>query len=167
MLDYFLEIEGVRGDSNADGYEGQIEVTDWSWSQTANISSESGAASERRLAVDPMRISKWADRATPRLMLACANGEQFERVILRCIRNVPIRTDVLRITLTEAEISSYAVNGPASNVVKDQPPNVDRPREEIGFSFRRIEFETTELRPDGTLAGFIRTGWDTRLNEPC
>jgi len=92
-------------------------------------------------------------------MLACASRQFFPRAILTCLRSGATPFELLRVTMSDLQISSYRAGVTAESG--------DQPFEEIGITFARIEFESTELRADGTEAGVIRSGWDIRANQSC
>ncbi len=159
MFEYFLAIEGIPGESTAADFETQIEVRRWAWDEEFPPATRPDSVERPALKMGLLKVEKSVDKATPKLMLACASRQTFPGAVLTC-RKVDTRAaDLLRVTLTELQICYYCAGGAAGSE--------ERPSEEIRISFGRIEFETTELRPDGTAAGVIRSGWDVRADESC
>jgi type VI secretion system secreted protein Hcp len=160
MFEYFLAIDGIPGESTAKDFERQIEVQRWSWSQEFPPAMRAESEEQRpALTVGPLRVAKSVDKATPKLMVACSSRQIFPRAVLTCRSTGEREVDLLRMTLSDLQISSYGASGMGGTE--------ERPAEEIGITFGRIEFETTELRADGTAAGVIRSGWDVRADEFC
>ena len=76
-VDVFLKIKGIPGESADSKHKGEIDVLSYSWgiSQTGTMSYGGGGGAGKANFSDfsfMMRMNK----ATPKLMQACANGSQ-------------------------------------------------------------------------------------------
>ena len=78
--------------------------------------------------------------ASPKLMLACANGQIFSSAVIAGQRLDGPQYQFVTITLSNVSITSYQ---PRSN-------GSDLPTESISLSFTRIRMEYVPLNPDGT-----------------
>jgi type VI secretion system secreted protein Hcp len=160
MLDYFLSIDGIPGDCTERGFEGQIVVAAWSWKEEFDPTVAPPSGSPIPLRVSPLVVSKRFDRATPKLMLACASRQPLGRAVLSCVTAGGVKPTVLRVTLTNLHISSYQARG-------GDDPEDSSVWEDCGLAFESIELEFTELRPNGAAAGVVRGGWNVRTDQSC
>lgn len=80
--DVFLKVEGMPGDTNQRGFEGQITVN----GASMNVSSftmpdpEGFADQVRTTSVGPIYITKTPDRSSPKLMVAAVEGAPLGRI---------------------------------------------------------------------------------------
>lgn len=157
MADYFLHLDGIPGDCQEPGYQGQIAVVNWSWKQESH-EQDARPGQLPPLEPQPLVVSKRIDKATPKLMLACSRREILSFATLTCLRSGEARSLLLRVAMSEVRVTDYQITAP--------PPD-NEPTEIVGISFERVEFETTELRPfDGSIVGMIRAGWNLKADQP-
>ena len=83
-VDAYLEIEGIKGESQDDKHRDWIEISSFSWgtSHAANIGSATSGAGAGKVALQDLHFTKTVDKASPVLMLACANGKHFPTVTI-------------------------------------------------------------------------------------
>jgi type VI secretion system secreted protein Hcp len=84
-VDVFLKIKGIPGESADGAHKDEIDVLSYSWgiSQTGTMSYGGGGGAGKANFGDfnfMMRMNK----ATPKLMNACATGEHIGDAILSC-----------------------------------------------------------------------------------
>jgi type VI secretion system secreted protein Hcp len=126
-VDYFLKIDGVEGESYESGREGSIDILSWSWGFSRN------SGTEGELSFDTLVLRKAADKSTPKLMEACAQGLLLPAVQLISRRvGADRKAEYLKITMEDVLISSYQTGGSSGDVV---------PTDQISFNFSKIEFE--------------------------
>src|SRR5688500_271126 len=83
-VDMFLKIEGGPEGESRDKAKGkEIDVLAWSWgvsnSGSAHVGGGMGAGKAN---VQDISLTKYIDKASPDLMLACCNGKHFTSAIL-------------------------------------------------------------------------------------
>jgi type VI secretion system secreted protein Hcp len=98
-----------------------------------------------------MRVNK----ASPKLFLACANGEHIKTAVLTCRKAGKDQQEYLKWTFSNVIVSSYQTGGSGGNVV---------PVDQISLNFTKVETEYKAQKPDGTLEGPIKTGYDVKAN---
>jgi type VI secretion system Hcp family effector len=136
--DYYLKIKGIDGEAA----DRSIALTGYAWDSRADVGrfteytapreAASGMASGRRMH-KPLTIVKEVDKASPKLMEACAKGTHLGDV------EVWSREDgqtTLRYTLQDAIISSYSISGPSESS--------PRPVESVSFSYAQIKLGPME-----------------------
>src|SRR5687768_16114168 len=107
----FLKLDGLLGESQVPGHEGEIGIQSFSFgaSQTG-IREAGGRASARRSSLSPITITKFVDKSSPNLFLACALGTHINTAVL-AVRKGGDTQDFLVITLSDVLISSYNGGG--------------------------------------------------------
>jgi len=147
VVDYFLKIDGIAGESQDSRHKGEIEVESFSWGETTGAS---------RVNIQDFHIVKQIDKASPLLMLAAASGQHFKSAVLTAQRPGQQPQELLTFNLADLMVSSYQVAGSA-----EQPLPVDQ----VSFSFGRIEITYRPQRSDGTLDAPVTAGWDVKANR--
>lgn len=135
-VDYFLKIDGIEGESTADGHKGEIEIQSFSWGVTRSPGSSSPVL------VD-ISVAKGIDKSSTKLMEVCARGQHIPKAVLTC-RKAGGGADYYKVTLENVLISSYQTGGSSSDVV---------PTDQISFNFTKIEFEYQPLDAAGGPSG--------------
>lgn len=159
-FDAYLQIEGIQGESLDNEHQNWIEVLQYNYdayqSASATASSAGGAASERAKLSD-FQITKFVDRASPKLYESCCAGQHFKRIVFHVNRAGGKQLRYLEITLEEVIISSVTGNGASAG---------DLPLETVRFNFGRIKFNYIQQKRDnGTGSGNIAGGWDRIANK--
>src|SRR5947207_307763 len=72
--DVFLEIDGIPGESQAEGFQGAIEVESFSWEVTSNAGGgRGGGGGAGKARFSDFTIRKHFDQSSPALFLRAAN----------------------------------------------------------------------------------------------
>jgi len=93
-------------------------------------------------------------KASPKLFLACANGQHIPKAILTARKAGKDQQDYLKVTFSDLLISSYQTSG-----------NADAnhlPLDQLSFNFTKVEVEYKEQKIDGTLGGAIKGSYDLK-----
>lgn len=156
-IDYFLDIDGIEGESTDERHAGEIDVTAFQWGVAhTGGSGAGGAAGTGKADPDEFLVLKQVDRSSPRLLVACAAGQRFSTAVLSA-RKGGSRQDFLTYTLRDVGISRYDTEGDDA----DELPLID----EIGLRFAVIEISYRPQRPDGSLGTAVVAGYDFRRNR--
>ena len=155
MVDYFLKLDGIPGEANDKTHKGEIEVESFSWGehQTGTASAGSGQGAGKVQMQDfhfVMRVNK----ASPKLMLYCANGQPIKTAILTCRKAGKDQQEYLKVTFTDLLVSSYQTGGSGGAAVV--------PMDQISLNFTKVEMEYKEQKPDGSLGGAIKAFVDLK-----
>jgi len=156
----FLEISTIPGSSIDLAHNNQIEIEEFSWSETQSGSIHEGAGASQAEMEDFQFIFEMDPKASPKLFYACANGEVLESAVLsvRTIGEQP--KDFLMVTFSDVRISSFQTLG---NTYQGQHP-IDA----ITIEYSRIRFVYTEISPStGQIEGTNSACWDLHSNTPC
>ena len=155
-VDYFLKIAGIEGESPDAKHKNEIQLESWSWGETQQgAHAAGGGGGAGKVAMQDFHFVMKVNKATPKLMLACANGEHIKDAVLSVRKAGKEQQDYLKITLSDLLVSSYQTGGSHGDVV---------PSDQIALNFSKIEFEYKEQKPDGTLGSAVKSGYDLKKN---
>jgi type VI secretion system secreted protein Hcp len=156
QVDYFLKIDGVDGESEDATHPGEIDVLSWSWGETNSGShGAGGGGGAGKVAMQDFHFVMKVNKASPKLMLSCADGSHLTSAVLTCRRAGTEQQEYLVITFTDCLVSSYQTGGSQGDVV---------PVDQISLNYGKLEFSYKPQKPDGSLGGAIKTGWDVKKN---
>ena len=157
QVDYFLDIEGVPGESLDAKHKDEIDVESWSWGATQVVGTiGGGGGSAGRVSIQDFNFVARTSKASPLLFLSCASGKHLETAVLTARKSGGQQVEFLTLTLTDVLVSSYQTAGSetADTVPMDQ----------VSLNFTKIKFEYKVQNPDGTLGAPISAGWDIKAN---
>ncbi len=160
-VDMFLKIEGLPGESTDERHKDEIEVLSYSWSvhQPRTVSASShGSLTAERAEFNDFVVVKALDKASPKLALACANGEHFPAIRMEICRAGGDKQPYMEYKMTDVIVTSLRPGGSGDGEAV--------PLEEVSFNYGKIEWKYTKLDPHGGKpAGNIAAGWDLKLNR--
>lgn len=153
-VDYFLKIDGIEGESQDKSHKNEIQLQSWSWGETnAGSMSFGGGGGSGKVSMQDFHFVMSANKATPKLVLACASGEHIKSAILTCRKAGKEQQEFLKYTFTDILISSYQTSGS------------DSPVEQVSFNFTKIQVDYKEQKADGTLAGALTKWYDLKKQQ--
>ena len=154
--DYFLKIEGIDGESTDDKHKNEIEILSYSWGETqAGTYGAGGGGGAGKVSMNDFSFTMLANKASPKLMLACATGDHIKSAKLTLRKAGGEQQEYMTITFTDLLVSSYQTGGGGGEI----------PAESISLNFGKVEFEYKPQKPDGTLDSPIKTGYDLKANK--
>ncbi len=158
LVDFFLKIEGIDGESADAKHKGEIDLESWSWGEVQGGTHHAGGGGGAgKVQMHDFSIVKKVDKGSPKLMLACASGEHLKKATLTCRKAGKDQQEFLKITMTDVLVSSFQTGGHGhSDVI---------PTDQISLNFAKIEFDYKEQKADGTLGGSVKAGWDAKANK--
>jgi type VI secretion system secreted protein Hcp len=158
IADFFLKIDGIDGEAQDAKHKNEIDVLSWSLGVINSGSMASlGGGGSGKCKYDDASFVMYANKASPKLKLACANGEHFKKAVLTCRKAGKDPHEFLKYTFSDCIVSSFHQGGASSADVI--------PTDQITLNFGKIEVEYKEQKPDGTGGGVIKTGWDVKGNK--
>ena len=154
-VDYFLKIDGIKGESHDDKHKDEIQLESWSFgeSNTGTFAAGGGGGGGKG-AMQDFHFVKRIDKAGPKLFQACATGEHIGNALLTCRKAGKEQQEYLKVTFTDILVSSYQTSG--SGTASDVP------MDQISLNFTKVEIEYKEQKADGTLGGAIKAFYDMK-----
>jgi type VI secretion system secreted protein Hcp len=156
-VDYFLQIDGIPGESTDAGHPNTIEVWSFSFGVKNPPTFTAGAGSAAGKATfSEISFTKKVDRSSPLFYLHCVQGKRIPKAILYGATRGEGGDDVYTITLEDVLVSSIQT-GAASDGGAD---------ESLALNFTKFHVSYRQQLPDGSLGDPVRFGWDLVANGP-
>jgi type VI secretion system secreted protein Hcp len=157
-VDYFLKIDGIEGESQDGKHKGEIDLLSWSWGETqTGTHAGGGGGGAGKVAMQDFHFVMNVNKATPKLILACASGEHIPKAVLTCRKAGKEQQEFLKYTFSDLLISSYQTGGAGAGDIV--------PTEQVSLNYTKMEVEYKEQKPDGSLGGAVKAGWDLKKNQ--
>jgi type VI secretion system secreted protein Hcp len=159
-VDYFLDIDGVQGESKDEAHKNKIPVMSFSWgaSQPGNFGRGSGGSSGKASFTN-FSFTMQSSKATPKLMQACASGKHIAEAKLYCRKSTGDggQQDYMIWTMKPVIVSSYSTGGSAGAEV---------PIDSVSLNYGAVNIE---YKMQGDTAGTLTTAgtfkWDITKNK--
>jgi type VI secretion system secreted protein Hcp len=158
QVDYFLKLEGIDGESTDDKHKGEIDLESWSWgeSNSGSFATGGGGGAGKVVMQDFHGVQKLS-KASPNLMIACATGQHIKKAVLTARKAGGKQEDYFTITMSDVMVSSYQTGGAQNSDIV--------PTDQFSINFSKIEFEYKEQKPDGSMGGAVKQGYDVKANK--
>jgi type VI secretion system secreted protein Hcp len=158
QVDYFLKLAGIDGEATDHKHKGEIDVESFSWGETnSGTHAGGGGGGAGKVSMQDFHFVMKASKASPKLMLACATGEHIKDGTLVCRKAGTDQQEFMTIKMSDLLVSSYQTGGSANGGVV--------PMDQVSLNYSKIEFEYKEQKPDGSLGGAIKAGYDLKANK--
>ena len=156
VVDFFLKIEGIDGESTDDKHKGEIQLTSFSWgmSNPGSLSSAGGGAGAGKSVAQDFHFASPSSKASPKLMMECASGKHIQSAVLSVVSGRS-RDAFYKITLTNVLISSFQTGGGEAANGNDQVP-----QDQVSLNFAAISFEYRSQGPTGAQVPPVVGSWD-------
>lgn len=158
LVDYFLKIKDIEGESGDAKHKNEIQLESWSWGETqTGASGYGGGGGAGKVQMQDFHFTMKANKASPKLMLHCAIGKHIPEAVLTCRKAGGKQEPFYIFTFSELLISSYQTGGAgASDVI---------PMEQISFNFTKIKVEYKMQNADGSVTPAGSAGYDLKKQE--
>lgn len=156
-VDYFLKLDGFEGESHDDKHKNEIDVESWSWGESqAGTHSGGGGGGAGKVSMQDFHFVQRINKASPKLMLACATGQHIKSAVLTCRKAGEKQQEFFIIKFSDLLVSSYQTGGSSHGDVV--------PTDQISLNYSKIEFEYKMQKTDGTLDSPVKAGYDLKKN---
>jgi type VI secretion system secreted protein Hcp len=153
-VDYFLKLDGIKGESTASGHEGEIELVSFSWGVTREVTAGSSEG-DLKAKFEDLGVVKFQDKSSTKLFLASASSKVIDKVVLTGIRTDLAGQQFMKIELEKVVVSSFIESSSTGEL----------PTENVKLNFEKIELIYRPTNPDGSLGTPFRAGWDVAANK--
>lgn len=141
-VDMFLKCTDLPGESVDSVYKGFIDVLAWSWGMSQSGTTHAGpGAGAGKVNVQDLSLTKWVDKASPKLQLFCCNGKHIKEALLVVRKAGEHPLEYIKITMSDIIISSVSTGGSGGE---------DRLTENVALNFATVKFEYTPQKIDGS-----------------
>ena len=158
IVDYFLKIDGIDGESLAKKHEKEIEVESFSWGETqAGTAGQGGGQGAGRVSIQDFHLTKKVDKASANLALACATGKHLKFATLTLRKAGGKQEDYLIYKMEDLLVSSYQIGGSAGSDIV--------PMEQLSLNFSKMAFTYKPQKADGSFEGPVEAKYDFGARE--
>lgn len=154
----FLKLDNIEGESQAKGFEKQLEIMTFSHNVAMPVTNDvsNNERTSGRAHVGEMSLTKFVDLATPKLNEYCCSGKMIKEAVLTLCRNDNGKMlPFIIYTLTNVVISHLSVSGGSGG----------KPVETMSLNFTKIKWEITAQKSDGQKEGNVSSVWDVAMNK--
>ena len=157
VVDYFLKIDGVPGESADAKHKDEIDVQSWAWGETGPVGHPGSGGGSGKVQIQDLNVTARLSKASPALLLACASGKHLKSAVLTGRKAGKDQIDFLTFSLSDLLVSSYQTGDAEGSEVG--------PVDSVSLNFAKIAVEYKILKPDGTVGDSIKAGWDAKQQK--
>ena len=155
-MDMFIKIGELKGEARDKTHKEEIDVLAWSWGMSnAGSAHIGGGGGAGKVSVQDLSFTKWIDKSSPELMLACCNGKHFPQAMLIVRKAGEKPLEYLKIKLTDVLITSVSTGGSGGE---------DRLTENVTLNFAKVNVDYEEQTATGTGGAKPKMQWDIAAN---
>ena len=158
--DLYLQVDGIKGESQDSKHQGWIEVyaVNWAVSQPKSATASTGGGhTAERCEITEISFSKEADLASPILQQMCAGGKTIPKAKFEFMRADGGEAPV---TYYEVELENVLISHVAPSVGAGAIMS-----ESVGLKFSKIKWKYTRQKIAGGAGGNTAGGWDLASNR--
>jgi type VI secretion system secreted protein Hcp len=140
-VDYFLKLDGIKGESQVTGHTGEIQLLSFSWggSQTSSVAGTGGSGAGK-VNLDHLSIMKSVDSASVPLFKSLTSGGHIATGTLTAMKAGGNGKPFLQVDFKELFVSTLQLSG-SSEV----------PMESVSFSYNEIKAQYSTQDEKGTM----------------
>lgn len=156
-VDYFLKIDAIPGESTDAKHKNEIDIESWSWGETnSGTHAGGGGGGAGKVSMNDFHFTMRVNKASPKLMLACATGQHIKEAQLICRKAGKEQQEYMKIKFSDLLVSSFQTGGSAGDVV---------PVDQISLNFSKIEYSYAAQKPDGSLDSPVVHHYNLKENK--
>jgi type VI secretion system secreted protein Hcp len=164
-VDYFLKLDGIDGESQDQKHKNEIDVMSFSWGEKqTGTAYQGGGMGSGKVQMNDFTFTMTVNKASPKLLLNCANGAAIKTAILTCRKAGKDQQEYYKITMTDLLVSSYVTAGGYQTGAIAGEVELPVPTDNISLNYSTISFSYSPQKADGTLDGAITAGWNLKAN---
>ena len=157
LVDTFLQITSIEGESMDAKHKGWLEVESWSWGETNPTppAGGGGGGTAGKVQVQDLHVTTRVSKASPKLFLACASGQHMKEAKLAAVRAGKTQVEFLTWTFSDVLVTGYQTGGTSDEIPGDQ----------LSLSFSKLRVEYRPQKADGSFDVPVTAGWDVKTNK--
>jgi type VI secretion system secreted protein Hcp len=181
ISDFFLKIDGIEGESADHKHRNEIDIRSFRWSEKQSSTHHSargaGGLGTGKVEMSDISFSMITNKASPKLMLACATGQHIREATLVCRKAGGDQQEYLKIKFGDLIISSFEVASDETLSANTESVGVSRvpmreysagagllTAESFSIAFSKIWFEYSSQAVSGGVVNPVMTGYDVIRN---
>lgn len=155
--DFYLKLGDIQGESQAVGFENQMQIESWSMGATNSGSANLGTGlGSGKVSMQDFHFVIQNGKASAPLMLACCKGTHYDEAILTCRKTGGGGSPYTfyKYTFNDVVVSSFQSG--ASQTL---------PMEQCSFNYSKIKLEYFQQKNDGSVSLTNTIVYDTKKVE--
>ena len=154
-----LDGAGIKGESPVDGYSDYIQLISMRFggTQTGTFGTGGGGGGGK-FSADDLEVSMYTNKATPKMIEACANGSHIKTGTLVALKAGGGKAvEYLKVTLSDVVISKHSIG------YEPPPPGskgADLVVDNFSLDYAKIAVEYKEQKKDGSQGPGVEGGFD-------
>jgi len=146
----FAKVGDIAGESTDTQHRGEIEILSYPWGIAHPTSAASGGAATGRATFHDLSFTHHIDKASPKLMEACALNRRLPEVIISHRKPAGQPADYLTLKLTNAVVTSVSTSDASGGGT-----------ESVTLAFAKVDYSFRAQKPDGSLDTPVTFQFDT------
>ena len=114
-----------------------------------------GGGGAGKVNVQDLSFTKWIDKSSPNLMMACSNGKHFPKALLTVRKAGENPVEYVKITFENVLVTSVSTGGSQGE---------EQLTENVTLNFAKVKTEYTPQAADGTAEAAVEYGWNIPEN---
>jgi type VI secretion system secreted protein Hcp len=154
-VDYFLEVDGIKGESSDDKFKDQIQILSWSWG-ASNTSSVAGTGGSGAGKVDLSDFSCMTnfDKATPNFFKAITKGTHVTKATLSAIKSGAEGKPYLKVAFEEMFVTGLQMSAAG-----------EIPTVSLSFTYNQIGVDYSMQDEKGSLKSIGEIKYNVKQNK--
>jgi type VI secretion system secreted protein Hcp len=152
--DIFVNLGGIKGESQDNKHKGEIEVLSWSWGVTNSVAVAGSGVGAGRANFHDLSFTHKIDKASPLLMQACATGVHLKEATITHRKAGKGQQEFLVIKMNDVMITALG-----------DADSEDESMETVSLAFAKIDVEYRPQKADGSLDAGIHFKYDLKTNK--
>lgn len=155
-MDMFIKIGDYKGESRDGTHKEEIDVLAWSWGASNSGSAhQGGGMGAGKVNVQDLSFTKYIDKSSPDLLLACCNGKHIAESVLVVRRAGEQPLEYVTITMTDCLVTSLSTGGSGGE---------DRLTENVTLNFAKVKVDYKEQTATGGVGATPTMNWNIAEN---
>jgi len=138
--DFFLKLDGIKGESKVDGHKDEIQIESFSWGASQSHSVGGGGMSAGKATFQDFHFVMKLNKASPLLLQNCATGKPIANAFVYARKAGDKPMEYLKIKFEEVLVSSYQTGGAGGG---------DIPFDQVSFVFGKFNLDYFEQDEKG------------------
>ena len=154
-VDYFLKLDTIQGESQADKHADEIQVLSWSWgaSNVSSVHATSGSGAGKADVAD-LNMMINLDKSYPKLVQALTRGTHLKTGLLAAVKAGAANANYFTMEMQEVFVSSLQIS--ASSEI---------PTVSLSLTFKSFKLDYYAQDAEGTVKNAGTAGWDVVTNK--
>jgi len=157
-IEYFLKLDGIKGEALASKHKDEIELHSFSWGASNPTTVHGSGLSAGKVAIHDFTVSKPVDKASAKLLEMCCSGKHIKDGYLYCAKSTGDKHpgDYLTIKFEQVHVAGWSTGGSHGDAIGV---------ESVTFAFGKFELDYKIQDDKGNLTAAGNAKYDITKRE--